>query len=160
MPRLANYRAYNPTLQFRYTLFWAALPTAIIYARSAQMPIMDNSPVTVDFKNSSMKIKGKTKWNDISLQCYAFEGITVREIWSYVNKYHQQVKGAIDSHPAKYKMDMHLVMQNPMGIPVGRWKLTDAFISTVSWGDLDWGGNDVVQSTITISYDYAELLFP
>ncbi len=160
MPRVATPLAFHPTLQFRYMVFTTKLPTAIIYARSAQQPTVDNAPVTIEHKMAYFKVKGKSRWNDITLQCYQFEGLTVRELWSYFNKKHQAVTDATDKFADVYKHDFQLILLNPMNIPVGRWTLIGAFISNVAWGDMDWGGNDVAQCTLTIAYDYAELNFP
>jgi hypothetical protein len=160
MPRVATSYVFHPTLQFRYSVFTSMLPTALIHARSAQQPSVDNSPVSIDHKNGYFKVKGKTKWNDITLSCYQFEGITVGEIWRYMNNKHQEIKEAKDKFADSYKHDMQLLLLNPLSIPISRWKLVGAFISNASWGDMDWGNNDVAQCQLTISYDYAELHFP
>lgn len=157
MPRVAVPLVFHPTLQFRYMLFTTKLPTAVIHARSAQQPSFDNSPVTIDHKNGYFRVKGKTKWNDITLSCYQFEGITSKELWRYLNKDHQRVSSATDYFAHDYKHMMQLIMLNPMGIPINIWQLHGAFISSASWGSLDWASDEVAQCDITISYDYAEL---
>lgn len=157
MPRVAIPEALHPTLQFRYTVFTTKLPTAVIHARSAQQPSFDNAPVTIEHKNGYFKVKGKTRWNDITLSCYQFEGITAKELWRYLNKHHQRVSSATDNYAHEYKHLMQLIILNPMGLPVGVWMLHGAFISNASWGELDWAVDDIAQCDITISYDFAEL---
>ena len=157
MPRIAQPIGLHPTLQFRYTLFTTKLPTALIHARSAQQPSFDNAPVNIEHKNGYFRVKGKTRWNDITLSCYQFEGITAKELWRYLNDDHQRVSSATDNYAHEYKHMMQLIILNPMGIPVGIWQLHGAFISSASWGDMDWAVDDIVQCQITISYDYAEL---
>jgi len=156
MPRVVAPGSHHPSLQFRYQMQTSKLPGAKIYARSAQQPSADNAPVNVEHINYYFKVKGKTRWNDITLSCYHFEGITAKEIWSYFNE-HQKVTPATDSYAPVYKHDMQLQILGPDGSsPTGTWKMIGAFISTVNWGDMDWGTDDVVNAEITISYDYAE----
>jgi hypothetical protein len=156
MPRIASPYALNPVLQHRFMIHTSKLPGVQLYGRSSQLPGFDNTPVTVDHMNGYVKVKGKTKWNDITIQCYHFEGITTIGLWAYFNGQHQLVQLANDRHPDVYKHDMQIWMLNPAQAPLGRWKLVGAFISSLSWGDMDWGSSDVAECTLTISYDYAK----
>lgn len=156
MPRVVVPDAHHPSLQFRYQVQTSKLPSAKFYARSAQQPSADNAPVNVEHINYYFKVKGKTRWNDITLSCYQFEGITAKELWSYLNE-HQKVTPATDSYAPVYKHDMQLQILGPDGSSVtGTWKLIGAFIANTSWGDMDWATDDVIQCEITVSYDYAE----
>jgi len=155
MPRIVIPDAHHPTLQFRYKMETSKLPGASIYARSSQQPSFDNAPVNVEHINYYFKVKGKTRWNDITLSCYQFEGITAKELWDYLNNDHQNVEGAVDQYAPVYKHDMQLMLLAPDGsTPVGTFKLVGAFIASADWGPLDWGTDDVVQCEITVSYDY------
>jgi hypothetical protein len=155
MPRVVVPEAFHPSLQFRYMVTSGMLPGASFYARSAQQPSIEQNPVTVEHINAYFKVKGKTRWNDITLSCYQFEGMTVKQLWDYLNNHHQQVASATDQYAPVYKHDMTLMILNPMGIPVGTWTLIGAFIANASWGDMDWGTDDVMQCEITIAYDWA-----
>lgn len=157
MPRIATYQAHKPTLQFRYKMTTSKLANVQIYGRSAQQPSYENAPVSVEHGNYYFKVKGKTRWNSVTLSCYQFEGITAKELWDYLNNDHQSVAGAEDKYADSYKHDMQLMLLGPDGSSVvGTWKLMGAFIENNAWGDLDWGTDDVVQCELTIAYDYAE----
>lgn len=154
MPRLLAPEAFHPSLQFRYTVMTSKLPGAMFYARSAQQPTPQHNPVTVEYQNSYFKVKGKTRWDDITLQCYQFEGITAPQLWAYLQQ-HQLTAAAVDSYAPVYKHDLKLMINNPAEAPVGTWTLVGAFYTSVQFGDMDRGTDDVIQATITISYDYA-----
>lgn len=159
MPRLAAPIAFHPRLKFRYALFTSKLPGTAIYARSVEQPSFTNSPVTIDYMSNYWKMKGKTRWNNITLSCYQFEGITVRELYKYLNRDHMDVSDGTDMFAEEYKHLMQLFLLSPSGvIPTGTWKLHGAFISDASWGSMDYGLDDVVECEITISYDYAEFI--
>lgn len=157
MPRVVNKDAHHPSLQFRYQVQTSKLPGAKLYARSAQQPSCDNAPVSVEHINYYFKVKGKTRWNSITLSMYQFEGITAKEVWDYLNGSHQTVSPASDMYAPVYKHDLQIQILGPDGSsPVGTWKLVGAFFENVSWGDMDWGTDDVIQCEVTIAYDHAE----
>lgn len=156
--RLAQPSILHPVLQFRYTVLTSKLPGAAVMAKSAQQPSFENNPIRVDYGNSNFKVKGKTNWNDIQLTFYQFEGLTLPMFWSYLQQ-HQIVKFATDFRAGSYKHDMQLQILNPMQLPIGAWKLRDAFYSSVDFGQMDWGTDEVAEITCTISYDYAEFDF-
>lgn len=154
MPRLLVPDAYHPMLQFRYQVTTSKLPGAQFYAKSAAEPTAQGSPVTVEYINSYFKVKGKLRWDSISLSCYQFENITTQELWAYLQQ-HQAVDSATDTYAPVYKHDMQLVQLSPAETPIGTWKLVGAFFETVNWGSRDRGTDDVTTCEITISYDYA-----
>lgn len=155
MPRVVVPEVFHPSLQFRYTIYTSKLPGALFYARSSQQPGFDNNPIKVDYGNGYFKVKGKTNWDDITIRCYQFEGITIPDFWKYVQQ-HQVTNRALDQYNAVYKHDMRVVVLSPTGLPIGTWKLVGAFYSSVKFGDMDWGTDDAVQIDLTITYDYAE----
>jgi hypothetical protein len=154
MPRVLTPEKYNPQLQFRYMVTTSKLGEAAFYARSSGQPTAQTTPVTVEYVNSYFKVHGKIRWDDITLQCYQFEGITAKELWGYLQQ-HQATKAAVDTYAPVYKHDMKLILLSPAETPIATWTLVGAFYTSVAWGDMDRGTDDVIQATVTISYDYA-----
>lgn len=133
------------------------MPGVSIYARSADQPSFDNAPITIDYKSGYFKMKGKTRWNDIKLSCYSFEGITENELYRYLNKDHLNVREATEFFSDDYKHDMQIMLLSPLGVPTAGWSLVGAFIADAAWGNMDYGTDDVIQCELTISYDYGIL---
>lgn len=156
MPRIATPEVLHPTLQFRYEIFWTKLPGAILYARNLDLPSLTQPSINAYHQNGIMKTKGRTTWNDITMKLYTFEFITARELWTYINNSHQIVADAQDKNPADYKSDIMITVLSPVGAPVNIWQVKDAFITEVSWGNLDWGQESILECDITVSYDWAE----
>lgn len=158
MPRVVIPDAFEPSLQFRYKVLTSKLPGAHFYARSAGQPSVEQNPITIDHINAYFKVKGKSRWNDITLSCYQFIGMTAKELWDYLNNDHHTVEPATDYYSPTYKHDMQIQLLAPDGdTPIATWKLVGAFIANASWGDLDWANEDAVQCEITVAYDYAIL---
>lgn len=148
----------NPQLSFRFKVVFSELKDIGIYAKGIQLPTVDNSPITVEYGNTQMKVKGKTKWNDITLTCYAYEKKTIDQLWAYLNTLHQKVEDGTDFYPDEYKKDIIIQLLSPSDIPVGTWKLIGAFMGNINFGEFDYAAEEVVQPQMTISYDYAMFL--
>ena len=62
-------------------------------------------------------------------------------------------------YAAGYKRDVELEMLDPTGVVVSKWILKNAFLTDVSFGDLDYSSDDVMEINATIVYDYAILAY-
>lgn len=158
MPRLAVPEFLHPSLQFRYSIISSKLPGAVFYARRATLPSLTQNAIVAYHGNDSMKVKGRTNWNPISLDCYTYELISVNDIESYF-KLHQIPEEAIDLDPEVYKSDFTITVLNPMMIPINIWSVKDALMTDVKYGDMDWGADDPINISITLEYDYAIKVF-
>lgn len=153
MARLSP-ETHNPQISFRYSIQFSLLQDIPIYGKAVSMPTIDNSPIIVDYGNTQMKVKGKTKWNDIQITCYAYERMTIDQLWQYMIDYHQDVAQASDEYADTYKKDLQIQLLGPTNNVVGTWKLIGAFASVINFGQLDWSAEEVVQPELTVAYDY------
>jgi phage tail-like protein len=154
MARIAP-ETYKPILQFRFKVIFSAITNVSFFAKSVDLPSAENNPVTVEYGNTYMKLKGKTRWNDITMTCYAYENITQEQLWNWLNNMHQEVFAGKDRWAEEYKKDIQIQLLSPREQVVGTWTLIGAFISTVNYGNMDWGSEEVVQPEVTIAYDWA-----
>ena len=146
---------YEPSLQFRYTIFSEKLKGALIYARSAEQPKLENSPLELHHGNGSFFVKGKTKWNPINIKCYHFEGITLLDFWQYLLQ-HQLIRFATDLKARVYKHDLRVSVLGPEEFPMATWVLYGAFFEAIDFGAMDRAVDDIIEIDLTIRYDYAE----
>jgi hypothetical protein len=60
---------FNPKQQMRYVLFLTnvGVPIPTYMVKTADRPSIDQNPVTVDYINTEFKVKGKSRWQDISV---------------------------------------------------------------------------------------------
>lgn len=155
MPGRLSFADHAPSLQFRYRLVSNKLPGVGIYCRAATQPKVNNNPVRVDILNHYFKMKGKTDWDDITLTCYSYEGITAQEVYDYFNKDHQSIELAVDYRTWFYKHNLDLIVLNPKGEDAAKWTMKGAFIGSAEWGSVDWGNDGPIEIRLTIAYDYA-----
>lgn len=154
MARLSP-QTFKPQLSFRFRITFSVLSDIPFYGKAINLPSAENNPLTIEYGNTYIKVKGKTRWNDIQLSCYAFEGMTYPQLWSYLRDLHQKVDDGKDYYADQYKNDIQIHLLNPLDTPVGLWTLIGGFIASINYGDLDRSAEEVVQPQITIAYDYA-----
>lgn len=158
MARLSP-ETYNPHLSFRFKIVFSTLQNVQFYGKSATLPSAENNPLTLEYGNTYMKVKSKTRWNDCVISCYAYENMTMNELWNYLDQLHQNVNLGQDKYADEYKKDVYIHLLRPNGeSTVGAWKLTGAFISAINYGQVDYTTEEIVQPEITLAYDYARYI--
>lgn len=149
---------YRPILSYHFQVMFSTLNEGefVTYAKGLTLPSMTNNPIKVDYGNTYMHLKGKTFWNPITMTFYALsKPTTTNKLWDYINK-HQTIKDGKDAFKSDYIGDIQLALLNPDETQVGTWKLINAFISEISFGDMDWSNEEIVTPEITFVYDYPE----
>jgi hypothetical protein len=147
---------YKPQLSFRYKIIFSQLPDVQFYGKAVNLPSVDNSPLILEYGNTQMKVKSKTKWNDITITCYAYEKMTIDQLWLYLSDLHQDVKMGWDEYGETYKKDVQIQLMAPSNeTVVGTFKLVGAFMASLNFGEMAYDTEEIVQPTVTLAYDYA-----
>lgn len=132
--------------------------------RTTDLPSLENNPVTVDTINSEYKIKGKSRWQDISVTFYdpintspGLAGATgATKAHGWINREHHNALSKRDQFMRIYKKQIKLKYVDPKGEDTGEfWQLNGAFFASVNWGSVDVSSDDLVLIEATISYDWA-----
>lgn len=134
--------------------------------RTTDLPSVENNPVTVDTINAEYKIKGKSRWQDISVTFYdpiktspgksGMTGAQNAHFWMDIEHHNSQFN--VDQFMDRYKKKITLKYLEPTGKESGEeWRLYGAFFASVNWGSVDVSSDDLVLIEATISYDWAVL---
>jgi len=134
--------------------------------KTTDIPSIENNPVAVDTINSEFKIKGKSRWQDISVTFYdPYESLTARKsgaavAHSWLNDDHHNSRTDTDEYMSTYKKKITLYYVPPQGdingLTGAYWELNGAFFANINWGSFDVSSDDLVAVEATISYDWAE----
>lgn len=151
---------YRPILQYHFIVEFSGLDLANNtqnYARGSDLPSAENNPISIEYGNTYIWVKGKTRWNNITMQFYSLAQPTNTngKMWDYLNK-HQAITDGKDSFKEDYMGDISITLLHPDDTRIGSWKLINAFVATINWGAVDWSSEEVVQPEVTFVYDYAE----
>ena len=156
-PNEIFYTAFEPKQANRFILYVDGFPSYIIKKISGIS--VENGEVVLNHINVLRKVKGKSKWGDVSLTL--FDPITpsgAQAVMEWVRLHHESVTGR-DGYSDFYKKDITFNLLGPVGDKVEEWTLKGAFIQTAKFSDMDYTGEDLATVDLTLAYDYAILQY-
>jgi hypothetical protein len=120
----------------------------------------DQAETVLNHINVYRKIKGKTRWNDITMTL--FDPITpsgAQAVMEWVRLHHESVTGR-DGYSDFYKKQIKIDILGPVGDIVSEWVIEGAFIKSATFGDYSWDTDNVaINLSVTLGMDYCVLNF-
>ena len=157
-PNEIFFTAFEPKQKNRFILYVDGIPSYQIKGVGAVT--LEQGVVTLNHINVERKVKGKSRWSDISMTL--FDPITpsgAQAVMEWVRLHHESVTGR-DGYSDFYKKDLTIDVLGPVGDIVSEWILKGAFISNANFGDFNWDTENEAQNIeLTLSIDYAVLNF-
>ena len=157
-PNEIFFTAFEPKQANRFILYVDGIPSFMIKKVSGFN--IENGEVVLNHINVLRKVKGKSKWSDVSLTL--FDPITpsgAQSVMKWVRLHHESVTGR-DGYSDFYKKDLTLNILGPVGDIVSEWILKGAFIKTANFPEFNWDTeNQAVELEMTLAIDYAVLNF-
>ena len=151
---------YEPLRKNRFLLrFPSDLGIQEWWVKSAKRPSIKQTDVSIDFLNTKTHVVGKYEWESIQVTFRDPIGPSASQaIMEWVRLSSESVTGR-QGYAAGYKRDVELEMLDPTGVVVQKWILKNVMLTDVSFGDLDYGSDDLQEITATLVMDYAILAF-
>ena len=157
-PNEIFFTAFEPKQKNRFILYVDGIPSYQIKGVGAVT--LEQGVVTLNHINVERKVKGKSRWSDISMTL--FDPITpsgAQAVMEWVRLHHESVTGR-DGYSDFYKKDVTIDVLGPVGDIVSEWILKGAFITNSNFGDFSWDTENEAQNIeLTLSIDYAVLNF-
>ena len=157
-PNEIFFTAFEPKQKNRFILYVDGIPSYLIKGMGAIK--ITQSTVTLSHINIQRSVKGKSKWDPISMTLY--DPITpsgAQSVMEWVRLHHESVTGR-DGYSDFYKKDLTLNVLGPVGDVVSEWIIKGAFITDASFGDFNWEDDGAAQQIeMTIQPDYCVLNF-
>jgi hypothetical protein len=157
-PNEIFFTAFEPKIPNRFIMYVDGFPSYIIKAISAVG--FDQSETVLNHINVYRKIKGKTRWNDITMTL--FDPITpsgAQSVMEWMRLHHESVTGR-DGYSDFYKKDVTIDILGPVGDIVSEWVIKGAFIKSATFGDYNWDTDNVATNlSVTLGMDYCVLNF-
>ena len=148
---------WEPKYTNRFIMYIDGIPSYLI--KAAARPSMTNGETVLDHINVDRKVKGKTRWQDVSITLYdPIVPSGAQAVMEWVRLHHESLTGR-DGYSTQYKKDIRFNSLSPTGEIIEEWLLKGAFIADSNFGQMDWATEDSVQIEITLKYDYAVLEF-
>ena len=157
-PNEIFFTAFEPKQANRFILYMDGIPSFIVKGVSAVS--LTQGEVILNHMNVQRKVKGKTRWNDLTMQL--FDPITpsgAQAVMEWTRLHHESVTGR-DGYSDFYKKDLRLDVLGPVGDIVSEWILKGAFVKEATFGDYNWDTeNEAKQIEVTLAVDYCVLNF-
>jgi len=160
MPRILEnneifFTTFEPKVQNRFIFEINGIPAYLI--KKASSPSFEAGEVILDHINIYRKLKGKVKWNDMTVELY--DPITpsgAQAVMEWARLAHESVTGR-DGYSDFYKKDVTMSVLGPVGDVVSEWKIKGAYIKTASFGDYDWSSEAPASISLSLAMDYCIL---
>ena len=152
------YTAFEPKQSNRFVLYVDGIPSMMIKAISGLGFTQDE--VVLNHINVLRKVKGKTKWNDVSLKL--FDPITpsgLQAIMEWQRLHHESVTGR-DGYSDFYKKDVVVNVLGPVGDIVSELVLKGSQIKSSNFGDYNWDTDSAaIELDLTLAVDFVIVNF-
>lgn len=149
------FTAFEPKLANRFILYVDGIPSYVV--KGVARPSITMESKQIDHINVRRYVKGKTTWGTISMTLYdPIVPSGAQAIMEWVRLHHEAVTGR-DGYLEFYKKDLTLNVLGPVGDKVEEWIIKGAQITSVSFGDMNWGTDDPVEFTVELQPDYCVL---
>jgi len=157
-PNEIFFTAFEPKQANRFIMYVDGIPSYMI-KEVGELKI-ENGEVILNHINSYRKVKGKSKWGDLSMTL--FDPITpsgAQAVMEWVRLHHESVTGR-DGYSDFYKKDVTINVLGPVGDVVSEWIIKGAFIKDAAFTGYNWDTENQAQTiAITLGMDYCVLNF-
>jgi hypothetical protein len=157
-PNEIFFTAFEPKQKNRFVLYVDGIPAYLIKGVSGMG--FSQGEIVLNYINVYRKIKGKLKWNDLTLTL--FDPITpsgAQAVMEWVRLHHESVTGR-DGYSDMYKKDVTLNVLGPVGDIVSEWVVKGAFIKSADFGEFNYDTEAEAQNiSMVLGMDYCVLNF-
>ena len=152
-----NAYSWEPKKAHQFIMEIEGIPAYLIH--SSAKPSLENGETILEHMNVQRYVKGKSKWNSISISLYdPIVPSAAQSVMDWVRLHHESATGR-DGYSSMYKKEVTLTSLSPLGEKVEEWILKGTFITSTNFGELDWSSEDVVKISMDLRYDWAFLNF-
>ena len=154
-PNEIFFTAFEPKQANRFIMYVDGFPSYMIKGINGLG--FDQGEIKLNHINVYRKVKGKVKWNDMTLELY--DPVTpsgAQSVMEWARLAHESVTGR-DGYSDFYKKDVTMSVLGPVGDKIENWKVKGAYIKTATFGDMDWSTETPVEVSLTLGVDYCVL---
>lgn len=127
--------------------------------KAAARPQITTEEVAIPWINATRYVAGRTTFNAISVTLHdAVAPSGAQQVMEWCRLCYESVTGR-SGYSDFYKRDIQIKMLDPVGTVVQLWELKGCFVLEANFNDLQYEGSDLAETTLSIRYDNAVLLY-
>jgi hypothetical protein len=162
-------KGLEPRRQNRWYMTFGGGLTDIQYAiKKTDKPSVKVNEVMHKYLNHIFYYPGRVEWNPITVTLASVAGaenieklihaVTLKSGYVFPEGVAQAQLKTISKAAFGTNLGSIIIRQiNTEGVVIEAWKLNNPFFTEVKVGDLDYSNDEIVEMSLTISYDWAEL---
>jgi hypothetical protein len=148
---------FEPKRKFRWVFAIEGIDAFLM--KTAARPSFTTGEQEIPFINSTRYIAGKTKFD--TLACTLHDPIApsgAQQVMEWVRTHFESVSGRA-GYADFYKRDCQLKLLDPVGTVVELWDIKGCWLTNAAFGEVDYGGEEPMEVSLTIRFDNAVLQY-
>ena len=148
---------FEPKRSYRWVLAIEGIDSFLV--ASANRPSIQLGEKKIDFINSYRMIGGKLSFGDLTVKLHdPIAPSGAQQVMEWIRTHYESVSGRA-GYADFYKRDIQLKMLDPIGTVVELWDIKGAFLTSVNFGSLDYGNEEIMMIDLGIKFDNCVLQF-
>ena len=148
---------FEPERKFRWVFAIEGIDAFLM--KTAARPNITIAEQEIPYINSTRFIAGKAKFETIGVTLHdPIAPSGAQQVMEWVRTHFESVSGRA-GYADFYKRDCQLKLLDPVGTVVELWDLKGAFLTNASFGELDYGGEEPTEISLTLRFDNAVLQY-
>jgi len=148
---------FEPKRKFRWVFAVEGLDAFLM--KTAARPNVTIEETEISYINSTRYLAGKSKFEAITVTLHdPIAPSGAQQVMEWVRTHFESVSGRA-GYADFYKRDCQLKLLDPVGTVVELWDIKGAFLTNATFGDLDYGGSDPAEISLTIRFDNCVLQY-
>jgi len=148
---------FEPKRTYRWVLAIEGIDSFLV--TTANRPSVSITDKKIDYINSYRRVAGKLEFGDLSMKLHdPIAPSGAQQMMEWIRTHYESVSGRA-GYADFYKRDIQLKMLDPIGTVVELWDIKGAFLTSINFGGLDYGGDDIMMIDATIKFDNCVLQF-
>lgn len=148
---------FEPKRNYRWVLAIEGIDSFLI--KTTKRPDFKLSEKKIDYINSYRRISGKLDMGNLSVQLHdPIAPSGAQQVMEWIRTHYESVSGRA-GYADFYKRDIQLKMLDPIGTVVELWDVKGAFITSATFGTLDYSSDDIMMIDLDLAFDNCVLQF-
>ncbi len=161
----------DPKRKFRFTVNISGLQatgteTTLWYAKTATKPSFSIATTEHKYLNHTFYYPGTVTWNDVTVTLVDPTNPATAELFGAImdaagygvpgndSSWHTMTKASLGAALGVVTINQ----LDGLGSTLESWSLQNAIITEMKFGDLEYGADDLTELTLTMKYDWAQMI--
>ena len=148
---------FEPKRKFRWVFMIEGVDAFLM--KTAARPTFTTEEIAIPWINHHRYVAGKTTFGTLSVTLHdPIAPSGAQQVMEWVRTHFESVSGRA-GYADFYKRDCQLKLLDPVGTVVELWDLKGCFLTNATFGDLDYGAEDMTEISLSIRFDNCVLQF-